>query len=204
MRAGEIRRLAWQQLKKNYWMVFVVSLIVYAVSAAGVPMFVGIIITGPLMVGYSMYLINNIEDSDNADNMETLFHGFKNSLGTAIIAYILKAVFIFLWSLLFIIPGIVKAFAFSMTEYIIAEDPDLTATEALDKSQELMKGNKWRLFCLLFSFIGWYILGALTFGIGIFFVIPYVNTAIANFYVDIRGKNSEYDINHSDYKLDFE
>lgn len=191
VRAKEIRKLAWEQLRKNYWMVFVVSLIVYAINAAGIPAVVGLVITGPLMVGYSMYLINNIKDPKNADQMETLFHGFKNSLGTAIIAHILKMVFIFLWSLLFIIPGIVKAFAFSMSEYIIADNPDISPTEALDKSQELMKGNKWRLFCLLFSFIGWFILSGLTFGIGLFFLIPYVNTAIANFYVEIRGTKNE-------------
>ncbi len=199
MRAKEIRKLAWDQLKKNYWMVFIASLIIYAINAAGVPALVGLIITGPLMVGYSMYLLNNLKDDKNANQLETLFHGFKNSLGTSIIAYILRIIFVSLWSLLFIIPGIVKALAYSMTPYVIAENPNLTPTEAIDKSQALMNGNKWRLFCLLFSFIGWFLLGSLAFGIGLIFVLPYVNTAIANFYDEIRGR-----VVKDEYRLDFE
>lgn len=196
MRAKDFRILAWNQLKKNYWMVFVVSLIIYALSSTQY-FVVGLIISGPLMVGYSKYLLDNLADSKNADKMESLFHGFKESLGTSIISHILRLVFVFLWSLLFIIPGIIKALAYSMTPYVIAENPNLTATEAIDKSQELMKGNKWRLFCLFLSFIGWFLLGALAFGIGTIFVIPYVNTAVANFYNEIRGKapNDEYALN---------
>lgn len=189
MSAFEIRQLSWNQLKKNYWMVFITTLIVYALYSTGLAI-VGLIISGPVAVGYSMYLINTLNDYKKADELETLFHGFKNNLNTAIIAYILRMIFVVLWSLLLIIPGIIKFLAFRMTEYIIAEHPELTATEALDRSQALMKGHKWRLFCLLFSFIGWYALAALTFGIGFIFLLPYVNTAIANFYVDIRGSKS--------------
>lgn len=187
MKAKDFRNLAWNQLKKNYWMVFVVSLIVLALTSTSYAI-IGLIISGPLMVGYSRYLVNTIKDDKNADKMETLLHGFKNSFGTSLIAYILRIVFVFLWSLLFIIPGIIKAIAYSMTPYIIADNPELTATEALDKSQEMMSGNKWRYFCLLLSFIGWYILSAFTFGIGILFLYPYINTTIANFYVEIRGE----------------
>lgn len=198
MKARDYRKLAWEQLRKNYWMVFVTSLIVYALYSTNIAL-VGIIITGPLTVGYSLYLMNNIKDEKNADKLETLLHGFKENVGTGIIAYILRMVFVFLWSLLFIIPGIIKALAFSMTDYIIAENKDITATEALDKSQELMRGHKWELFCLLFSFIGWFILSAFTFGIGLLFLMPYVNTSIANFYVHIRGEKKD-----DPYKIDFE
>lgn len=191
MKAKDFRKLAWEQLRKNYWMVFVTSLIVYAISAATTSVVVGLVLSGPLMVGYSIYLLNNLKDPKSADKLETLFDGFKKSLGTSIIAYILKFVFIILWTLLFIIPGIIKSLAFSMTEYVIADNPEISPTEALDKSQALMKGNKWRLFCLYFSFIGWFILSAFTFGIGFFFLLPYINTTIANFYVEIRGTKQE-------------
>ncbi len=168
-------------------MVFITTLIVYALYSTSIAL-IGLIISGPVAVGYSMYLMLTIQDDKNADKLEILFHGFKNSLNTAIIANILRLVFIFLWSLLLFIPGIIKALSFSMTAYIIADNPDLTATEALDKSQEFMRGHKWRLFCLLFSFIGWFILSGFTFGLGLIFLLPYVNLSIANFYLDIKGQ----------------
>ena len=186
----DFKKMAWNQLTKNYWMVFIVTLIIYGLYTSGLAL-VGLIVSGPAAVGYSMYLMNNIKDDRNADQLETLFHGFKNSLNTSIIAYLLRIVFVFLWSLLFLIPGIIKALAFSMTDYIIADHPELNATEALDKSQEMMRGHKWRLFCLLFSFFGWFILSLLTFGIGLIFLFPYINTTIAYFYVDLKNEKKD-------------
>ena len=101
-------------------------------------------------------------------------------------------VFIFLWSLLFVIPGIIKALAYSMHPYIIADNPTIDAMEALRQSEEMMRGNKTRLLALYLSFIGWFILSAFTFGIGFFFLMPYVQTSVTNFYVDLRGPRVTY------------
>ena len=94
-------------------------------------------------------------------------------------------VFIFLWTLLLIIPGIIKSYSYSMSGFIMTENPEITSKEAIEVSMKMMAGNKWRLFCLQLSFIGWYILGLMACGIGVFFVQPYVNAAIAAFYDDV-------------------
>ncbi len=190
MRASELRKMSWNHLKGRYWMVFVAVLIVTAVfSAASASTFglLTLIITGPIYVGLAVYLLNVVETDTKGDKLELLLDGFKKNVGNAIVAYILVTLFTLLWTLLFIIPGIIKAFAYSQTFYILAEQPDLAPTEAIRKSQEMMKGHKMRLFLLMLSFLGWFILGALAFGIGIIFVLPYFQTTLANFYVDLRG-----------------
>jgi len=187
MSSRELRSKAWNQLKGRYWMVFVVVLIVMAISGASYPLVVGIVIVGPLTVGLSYYLINFVETDSKGDNFEILMEGFKKSLATSIISNLLVMIFTFLWSLLFIIPGIIKALAYSMTPYIIAENPGIEPMAAIDKSREIMNGNKMRLFFLYFSFIGWFILSAFTFGIGLIFLMPYIQTTVANFYVELRG-----------------
>ena len=106
---------------------------------------------------------------------------------TAVVANLLQWVLILLWTLLFIIPGIVASYSYAMTGYILAEDPDLTASQAIQRSKELMRGNRWRLFCLQLSFIGWIILCLLTFGIGNLFLNPYQTAADAAFYREISG-----------------
>ena len=94
-------------------------------------------------------------------------------------------IFTFLWTLLFIIPGIIKSYAYSMSGFILAENPEMTAKEAMQVSEKMMVGNKWRLFCLQFSFIGWQILCILSLGIGSLWLTPYTNAATAAFYDEI-------------------
>ena len=86
-----------------------------------------------------------------------------------------------------IIPGIIATYSYAMTEFILAENPDLTASEAIARSKEMMSGNRWRLFCLHFSFIGWDILSSLTLGIGNMWLRPYKQAANAAFYREITG-----------------
>ena len=102
------------------------------------------------------------------------------------LADILMSIFTFLWSLLLFIPGIVKAYSYSMTMYVLADHPEMSATDAIAESQRIMQGNKWRLFCLDLSFIGWLFLCALTLGILTLWIAPYQETARAEFYESIR------------------
>lgn len=90
-----------------------------------------------------------------------------------------------LWSLLLIVPGIIKAYSYSMAGYLLSLDPDMNTGEAIRQSKELMKGNKWKLFCLQFSFIGWILLSLVTLGLGFLVVRPYMQIAITAFFDDI-------------------
>ena len=86
-----------------------------------------------------------------------------------------------------VIPGIVAGYSYAMTEYILAESPNITASEAIQRSKVMMYGNRWRLFCLEFSFIGWGILATLTFGIGYLWLTPYMQAAKSAFFREISG-----------------
>jgi uncharacterized membrane protein len=186
----ELRHQAWEQLRKSYWMVLVVTLIVTMLPAASSIAVIGFLILGPLLVGQAIYLIDMIDNNTDGSKIELIIEGFKRSFVNSMLASILVGIFTFLWSLLFIIPGIIKFFAYAMTPYIIAENPNIDAMAAIDKSQEMMKGHKMELFMLHLSFIGWYLLAALTFGVGMIFLLPYVKTAEANFYIELRGKKT--------------
>lgn len=118
-------------------------------------------------------------------------------LGKAVWLRFRVAIFTFLWALLLLIPGIIKSYSYSMAGFIMTENPEMTAKEAMEVSMKMMVGNKWRLFCLQLSFIGWDILSILTLGIGFLWVIPYENAAIAAFYDEVSrepsaGRNAYY------------
>ena len=137
-------------------------------------------------VGYARFnldLVNN-----NNPGYESLLRYFPH-WKTAICTNILASFKIFLWSLLLVIPGIVASYSYAMTNYVLAETPNISASEAIRISKVLMEGNRWRLFCLRFSFIGWDILAALTFGVANIFIIPYKQAAEAAFYMDITMRN---------------
>ena len=135
-------------------------------------------------VGYSKFNLDLVDRRESA--IETLFHYFNNWKTTAA-ARLLRSLYIFLWALLFLIPGIIASYSYAMTDYILAEHPDMTASEAIERSKEMMSGNRFRLFCLEFSFIGWSILCGFTMGIGYLWLRPYKQAAIAAFYREVSG-----------------
>ncbi len=100
---------------------------------------------------------------------------------------LLRGLYIFLWSLLFIIPGIVAGYSYAMADYILAEKPNMTASEAVELSKSMMYGNRFRLFCLQLSFIGWDILATLAFGIGHLWLTPYKQASYAAFYREVSA-----------------
>ena len=136
-------------------------------------------------LGYARFNLDLIDGRSPA--FGTLFDYFP-WFKTAFCARFLTSLYIFLWSLLLIIPGIVASYSYSMTSYILAEHPDLTAGEAIQRSKDLMYGNRWRLFCLHFSFIGWSILCIFTLGIGDLWLTPYSQAATAAFYRDLTAQ----------------
>ena len=123
-----------------------------------------IIIGGATTLGYAKYNLNIIDDND--PKFKDIFSQYHR-LGTGFGMQFFRALFTFLWSLLFVIPGIIASYRYSMTPFILAENSGMTAREAINESKELMKGNKWRLFCLEFSFIGWELLAGLVMWVAI-------------------------------------
>jgi len=145
------------------------------------------IITGPFMVGIAIYFLSfSRNEAPKYTRMFEGFHMWPRALGT----YLLKNLYIFFWSLLLIIPGIIAAYSYSQVFYILAEDKNITTVDALQKSKDIMKGNKWKLFGLQCRFIGWAILCILTAGIGLLWLFPYMQTAFAKFYDDIKNTST--------------
>lgn len=137
-------------------------------------------------VGYSKFNLDLVDRRSEA-KIEIMF-GYFSFWKTTAAARLLQTLYILLWSLLFIIPGIMAAYSYSMTGYILAENPNMPADEAIARSKQMMDGNRWRLFCLQISFIGWSILSSLlTFGIGDLWLTPYRQAASAVFYREISG-----------------
>lgn len=153
------------------------------------------VIGGAVGVGYSRFNLDLIEG--NGAKLSTVFGSFKQLTG-ALVARILRDIYITLWTLLFIIPGIIAGYSYSMIHYVMADNPGIGANEAIAESKRLMKGNKWRLFCLRLSFIGWELLAVFcTLGIGMLWVIPYEEAAFAAFYREIcpaRKEESDSDL----------
>lgn len=158
--------------------------ILYIAIAALVLIVLYFILGSVIGVGYAQFNLRLVDWE--SPSFETLFAYFPY-WKTAVAARLLQSLYILLWSLLLIIPGILASYSYAMTEFILAEHPDLTAGEAIARSKALMYGNRWRLFCLQFSFIGWLILCTLTLGIGNLWLTPYMRTATAAFYREISG-----------------
>ncbi len=130
-------------------------------------------------LGYCTYLLN-LHDCKTAE-LKDLFSRLEHFLN-GFLLHLLTTIYVFLWSLLFVIPGIVAAYSYAMTPYILAENPEMSATDALRTSKQIMLGHKWHLFCLDLSFIGWHLLAVFTLGISELFVASYQNQSRASFY----------------------
>ena len=146
-----------------------------------------ILFSGALALGHCKYYIDLVAEN-RQDEVSVIFSRFDIFL-KAMGLNLFMALFIWLWSLLFIVPGIIAAYSYRLAPYLMAENPNLGIREAVNMSKELMAGHKWRLFCLNLSFIGWGILSALTCGIGDLWLNPYIYAANAAFYVDRTGRN---------------
>ena len=111
-----------------------------------------------------------------------------------IVLNLLIIIFTFLWSLLFVIPGIIKGISYSQSYFILAENPDMTASEALNESKRIMDGHKWEYFVLQLSFLGWTILASFTFGILFIWLVPYMECTLVNYYHKLVGASLDGDV----------
>lgn len=149
--------------------------------------FVSLFVLLPLAVGYSNSMRVLLETGDNRLTNNSFSLGFGNWLHV-VWGMILSTIYIFLWTLLLIIPGLIKSYSYALTPYILVEHPEMSANEAIEESMRLMDGHKFDLFYLQLSFIGWAILSILSLGLGFFWLIPYQMTAQAAFYRDIKNE----------------
>jgi uncharacterized membrane protein len=188
MYSSDYRERARQSLSGRWFEPIMVNVILIMISASTgwitevIPQLsiFSITISGPLYLGVAFYFSQFVVNNDRG--ISDMFYGFNFLWGKSIVLFFFTGLFTLLWLLCFIVPGIIKAFAYAMAPYILADVPTMSAFDALDESQTMMEGRKWELFKLGFSFIGWFLLSILSFGILLIWIIPYMQTAFAAFY----------------------
>ena len=140
------------------------------------------VFSGALLVGQASFFISL---TNGIPEIPRLFDGF-NRFGRSFATSFMCGLFVFLWSLLFLIPGIIKSYSYAMTFFILADDPDAGVLEAITRSRKLMDGNKFKFWLLSWRFFGWAILCMFTMGIGFIWLAPYAQTSMTEFYKDIK------------------
>ncbi len=186
----DLMRMARESLR-SHWGLGVGVMALYAIITFAVSFIpfvgtvVGYLIAGPMSAGVCLVFLMLARRSPA--EIGQLFSGFSR-FGTALVAYLLMVLFILLWTLLLIIPGIIASYAYAMTFFVIADDPAVGPLQAITRSKEMMRGNKWKLFCLFWRFFGWALLCILTLGIGFLWLAPYIQTTLAHFYEDVRPR----------------
>ncbi|MBU3074516.1 DUF975 family protein [Clostridium estertheticum] len=204
--SSDFRRSAREQLKGKWGnailLCLLYSIMISVVSGiiALIP-FIGpiilILLVGPITLGFVTCFLKIVRKEPFM--FENLFDGFNN-FSSAVLAQLLITIFVCLWTLLLIIPGIIASYSYFLVFYILSDNPELSAMDALKMSKKMMKGNKWKLFCLQLSFIGWGILGILSLYIGYLWLVPYMYASFANFYENLKptnlnGNSTEYFVN---------
>ena len=164
--------------------IFLIVFIIVFVVLMAVVILLDVFIFNPLEVGCKKYYLRNLNEPAQVGNIGYAFdNNYKNITKTMFF----RDLFTVLWTLLFIIPGIVKSYEYQMIPYLLADNPQMTKEQAFEESKRMMQGQKWKAFVLDLSFIGWNILSALTLGIlGIFYVQPYMDATHAALYEALR------------------
>lgn len=213
---GELKAIAKEKLKGKWGIAILVCLIVMIlgnganISVTIKDLFSGnmlsstgrssvnfggiiqLIIGGPLALGSVTFFLNLFREGN--ERIEDVFSGFSN-FGTAFLVQLLSGIFIMLWTLLLIVPGIIASLSYSMIYFIMRDNPGVSAMDLLKESKKLMDGEKGRLFMIYLSFIGWFLVGIITLGVGFLWIIPYMSATTTAFYEDLKMRKvvtSEY------------
>ncbi len=220
---SEIKRQSKQSLKGNWGLVvgltFIMFIIVVIVPTifevifsggfttwmhqentpfgASLVNFIITILLIPLSIGAYWFYLSLVRKQ--TPSLSTVFSVYKDGKTSVklIGASILQGIFVFLWSLLFIIPGIIKALAYSQTYYILRDHPEYTILKAISESRRKMNGFKWKYFLLGLSFIGWVILCIVSLGIGFLWLVPYYSASMATFYNQVINSEEIDTRNHA-------
>lgn len=211
----ELKQQAKIIMKRNYWKMFVISLLATILSGEGVSAaksafdsnqtgidinFSSVLITlvsiaGLLGILYKIFIANVIivgkcdyfiQNHNENPPLGAIFNGFKGNYLNIVKIMLIKDIKSILWTCLFVIPGIVKNLEYSMIPYILAENPNASTSDAFAQTRQMTMGSKMDIFVLELSFIGWYILGAICCGIGTLFVNPYVEATDAELYHSLK------------------
>ena len=170
---------------QNLWMMgLAVCLLVGLLESAAatiLPAIGALIVIGPLEYGQAYIFLKQARDRQPVQ-LGDMFCGFQDDFGGTFLIGFLTQLFVALWSLLFLIPGIVKSYAYSMAYYVKLDHPDYGWKACIDESRRLMDGHKWEKFVLDLSFIGWGIVGSLCLGVGTLWVMTYMAATEAQYY----------------------
>ena len=197
MNRAQLKNLAKSQIKGNVLMLALITVIGMGLGylASMIPV-LGLFVM-PLMSLCIIYVYLKLANGIKPDISE-LFNHF-DAIWPVFKVYVLTMVFTVLWTMLLVIPGIIKAYAYSQAFYVLAENPGIGAREALRRSEAMMKGHKMEMFMLNISFMGWAILGTFTFGLLYIWLIPYMQATMTNFYNSIKPQVSYLSIGDEEY-----
>lgn len=188
----EIRARAWSAMSGK-WGTCAIIFVIYFILLTGlsfipiVGSFGTILVSGPFALGLAIIFLRLVREESIDIGM--LFKGFDDFM-RSFVAGLLVAIYTLLWTLLLIVPGIIAGLSYSMAFFILSDNPNIGPNEAIGKSKEMMRGHKMELFLLQLSFIGWILLGIISFGIGYLWIGSYYSAAMAVFYQEIRGENA--------------
>ena len=190
---NRLRMVRARDSLRGQWGLAVSGAAIYAlvVFANVVPILgalVSLLVAGAMSIGLARFSL--AIGRKTPTKLSDIFTGF-DTFGVGLGAYLLQALFVMLWCLLLIVPGIIAALSYAMTFYIIAEEPALGPLQAIAKSKQLMQGHKWELFCLGLRFVGWSLLCVLSLGVGFLWLLPYMLVTVAHFYDDIRAASND-------------
>lgn len=148
---NSVRKILQDFQSNDFW-PYLRSVLIVVTVVLTLRIILMFIIGGAVKLGYAIF---NLKLVDKKEVSFSELFSQRHRIGDGFCMYLLTLIFTILWSLLLIIPGIIKSYSYAMTPYILAEHPEMTAREAITESRRIMNGNKWRLFCLGFSFFGW-------------------------------------------------
>lgn len=190
----EYRAAARQKIQSNWTPLVIATLVFLAASGITGATSVAAILVAvfgllPLEVGFINSFLEFDRDQSKTGILEGMFvKGFTGNYLHRVLGMFLMELFVSLWTLLLIVPGIIKACAYALTPFLLEERPELGAYDAIKLSEKMMKGHKTEYFLLGLSFIGWAILSCITFGIGFLWLIPYMEVTLCEFYEDVKAE----------------
>lgn len=182
---AELKSMAKEQIRGNIGPLFLCFLVYSLITGASSFTYVGpIVVAPPLILGLVMLFLDLTKGEK--PTLEKMFKGFQ-IFGKSILLSLAISIFTCLWSLLLIVPGVIKSISYSFAWFILAENPQMSAMDAIRASKEMTNGHKMDLFVLYLSFIPWMLLGTITFGLAYIYVAPYMSATYTNAYLQVKG-----------------